>query len=364
MKPAAWLVFACMAAMAGCTDVWGFVPLTQGASDASTRDGQAADAPSPRDGMPEVSGMGDGTAEADGGGGCDGGLLCVAVLMGGDDGASMDDTWLWDGKSWSMPEPATFPPARTSAMAGSFDGSVVLFGGQPSPLFAKTVDQDTWTWTGTTWNQGLPMQPPPGRAAGMMASQGASLVLFGGYDLTSARNDTWLWDGTNWTEATPALSPSPRSGAAVGRVQGDVFLFGGWDGSTALDDTWEWNGKTWAEVKVTGSKPPARYAPAHSTLGGKLVLFGGLPAGCGIFDDTWEWDGTAWTEVATKGTVPPARYSAAAATLNDEMVVFGGFNLGVPALGDTWLWNGEEWRKGPVAGPEARGNAAMSGPEP
>ena len=53
------------------------------------------------------------------------------VLFGGYDGGFLDDTWTWNGSTWTQMTPATSPPARDSASM-AYDpgtGQLVLFGG-------------------------------------------------------------------------------------------------------------------------------------------------------------------------------------------------------------------------------------------
>jgi hypothetical protein len=114
-----------------------------------------------------------------------------------------------------------------------------------------------------------------------------------------------------------------------------------------MGDTWEWDGTAWTQRMVSG--PPARYGAAMASLGGKVVLFGGL--GALLYDDTWEWDGQSWTQRDVAG--PPARYWASMATFGDRIVLFGGF--GGPSnteFEDTWEWDGQSWtQRTPAASP-------------
>jgi N-acetylneuraminic acid mutarotase len=79
-----------------------------------------------------------------------------------DDGDSdFHDTWTWDGVAWTL-HTVPGPEARDSAAMATFGGSVVLFGGQdnilestPGPEFDFDDIQydDTWTWNGTSWTK-------------------------------------------------------------------------------------------------------------------------------------------------------------------------------------------------------------------
>ena len=136
------------------------------------------------------------------------------------------------------------------------NSQVVLFGG-----YYIGALNDTWVWDGMTWTQKLPASSPQGRISHAMAFDTArgKTVLFGGInDAEVSLNDTWLWDGVNWTEASPAHRPSARENAAVAydSVRQVVVLFGGIDGNgRVLNDTWLWNGADWAQQSPQQSPP-------------------------------------------------------------------------------------------------------------
>lgn len=108
----------------------------------------------------------------------------------------------------------------------------VLFGGwnQPgNPLtfscvrhpstWASNVLDQTWEFDGSTWTLRTPATRPPARDSHAMAhdiARGRS-VMFGGWDAFFTHLvDTWEWDGTNWTNMLPASSPPGRQRAANG----------------------------------------------------------------------------------------------------------------------------------------------------
>jgi hypothetical protein len=126
--------------------------------------------------------------------------------------------------------------------ADPVNGHVVLFSGG-----SATMLDDTWTWDGSTWTQQHPATSPPGRVYAVMAADpaAADLVLFGGQNNTgNIVGDTWTWDGTTWTQQSPPTSPSARQWAQMSTdPAGRVVLFGGLDTTaqqqiTVLADTW------------------------------------------------------------------------------------------------------------------------------
>ena len=181
------------------------------------------------------------------------------------------------------------------------DGHRGLFGGGAGTSYFD----DTWTWNGSTWTEQFPPTSPGARFDATMSYDPATgdLVLFGGYDLATSStglDDTWTWNGTTWTEQAPATSPPARWHASMtyDSTAGDVVLFGGYgDGEVSLDDTWTWNGSTWTE-QFPATSPPARgtAAMADDPAAGDVVLFGGDLDNHDYVNDTWTWNGTTWTE--------------------------------------------------------------------
>jgi hypothetical protein len=72
----------------------------------------------------------------------------VVVLL------AFGQTWTWDGLNWSQQHPPVSPLPRAFARM-AYDqavGKVVLFGGKiVSGLATETVTNETWLWDGTTW---------------------------------------------------------------------------------------------------------------------------------------------------------------------------------------------------------------------
>jgi len=175
------------------------------------------------------------------------------VLIGGT--RAVNDTWLWDGSNWIERFPAPSPPVRTGAAIGYLgppNKQVVLFGGNvQTPPF---VVNDTWVWDGSTWTQQFPTTSPSARVQASFVWDAATrqLVLFGGFTLADPRNpiaDTWVWDGSDWAQQFPVTSPPGRFDAPVvfDKARREVVLFGGQGpcnapttcpGRVLFNDTW------------------------------------------------------------------------------------------------------------------------------
>ncbi|MEM7201509.1 MAG: kelch repeat-containing protein [Planctomycetota bacterium] len=165
-----------------------------------------------------------------------------AVLFGGQGqgGGLMDDTWEWDGNAWLRQLPATSPPPRRHA-AMAFDrlrGRAVLFGGDrgaPSSEF-----DDTWEWDGATWSQRTTATTPPRRTDHQMYYDPTrqQVLLYGGSRSGASIGGLWEFDGIDWTQVSSTGS-APTRGLALAyhRARGEVVTFGGWGAGQA---TWRY----------------------------------------------------------------------------------------------------------------------------
>jgi hypothetical protein len=270
------------------------------------------------------------------------------LLFGGGNGDLLvprvryNDTWVWRN-GWYQVFPATSPSARVGA-GTAYDpttGTVMLFGGDD-------VDgnylNDTWTWDGTTWTQQFPPVSPPARSLDEQSMAydpvTGTIVLFGGGNHGVGLADTWEWNGLakTWTQMFPATSPSPRaSPLAYDPVTKTIILFSG--GAGNVNDTWTWDGTTWTQ-QFPAVSPPFRGLPslAYDRGLGQVVLFGGAQTPGSGLNDTWAWDGSSWKQLKPS-TQPEGRWAAAMVfdPLSHGLLLFGGELTGDPFANDTWL---------------------------
>ena len=267
------------------------------------------------------------------------------VLFGGFDanGATLADTWTYNGTTWTKQSPATSPPARAYASM-AYDaaiGQMVLFGGLDA---SGNTLAGTWTYNGTTWTKRSPAKKPEVRSDASMTYDAAmgQTVLFGGLNRAgTAGRSTWTYNGTTWTKQSPATSPPTQSDASMAydAASGQVILFGGLDASGLnLADTWTYNGTTWRKQSPATSPPARAYASmAYDAGGGQMVLFGGLDASGNALGDTWTYNGTTWTQQSPAAS-PPARSDASMIydAASGQVILFGGLDASGNTLGDTW----------------------------
>src|SRR5262249_23503299 len=258
------------------------------------------------------------------------------VLFGGtDSNQNFADTWEWDGTAWTQFTPAVAPVARTgTAMAvHAATGQVVLFGGfSGQPL--QPVLNDTWAWNGTTWTSLRPATVPPRRSYHRMSANAAAgtLVMFGGTNI-NAMNDTWEWNGLDWTSVPTNPAPSTRDFCGMATDgSGMTLLLGGtfslWHPGPQLEqaslgDTSAYFGPGRAWVRLAPPGPPWGNAYLeYDSVRDQLLLAGGST---GIFHSTWAWAGTSWTDLNTTGQLPLLGSAASSFDRNRGVfVLYGG----------------------------------------
>lgn len=281
----------------------------------------------------------------------------AAVLFGGTDGNQITaDTWIWDGRKWSLAMNDMAPPAR---MGGAFIYDPVrhvsvLFGGNGVRGWFSDFLNDTWTFDGSKWSQKSPTTFPNPRAFSAVAfdTRRGVVVLFGGFNADGGLNDLWTWDGTNWTQAaTPASPPKLFPLGLAYRQSDDSLRVAGQSapkgmGIYAAVQSWAYVNQTWREVTV-GSTPPCldHYgASAQDVQRGALVFFGGYCKG-----PTVEWDGSVWKST-TPNPSPPNRGEeggSPAMTYDPDhhvVLMYGGHTTG-SYFNDLWSWDGAVWSR-------------------
>ena len=148
------------------------------------------------------------------------------------------ETWLWDGTAWSLLS-VIGSPAGGSARprADPERDRVVLFGGNGNPPGTPMYLDDTWEWDGTTWTQLQPMVRPVARAGHLLAydPRRQRVVLAGGNAAAGPLADTWEWDGTAWTERTTVVSvPFWIGRGGAGRQRGHRHRWSNPNGAPSL----------------------------------------------------------------------------------------------------------------------------------
>lgn len=227
------------------------------------------------------------------------------VLFGGRaevPGGYSNDTWTYDGATWTQVTAngaAGSPPGRQEAMM-AYDasiGKVVLFGGIDT---STQRINDTWTFDGTTWTDVSSTARPSARTGGAMEYDPvtASVILFGGSASGSYLGDTWSWSAGTWTELSPGTGPGARcySQLVYDPETTTLLLYAGYDNHD-FADTWSFdptantgNG-AWTQL-TPAANPGGRdgFGMAYDTATSQMVVFGGWSfGGQALLNDTWAY---------------------------------------------------------------------------
>jgi hypothetical protein len=116
------------------------------------------------------------------------------ILFGGaTTNGVVSDTWAWSGQNWSELQPAQPAPARYgSGLAYSpADSGLVLYGGRTYQGGQIVILDDTWIWNGSSWTQASTPASPKitTEIAGMIYDTALNAVVVIGDDAV------WSWGG-------------------------------------------------------------------------------------------------------------------------------------------------------------------------
>ena len=125
------------------------------------------------------------------------------VMFGGEDdffNRQINDTWEYDGVNWTQIAPTSSPSARANHQMtyDSARGKVVIFGGGNNLAGTFNTLDDTWEYDGISWTQVTSTSSPSSRTNHEMTYDimRGKLVTFGGFNGTISSgfnylNDTW-----------------------------------------------------------------------------------------------------------------------------------------------------------------------------
>ena len=276
--------------------------------------------------------------------------------------------------SWRQVDPTGVVPSARCYQALVYDSTsrgLLMFSG----FDGTSALSETWTYDASQNSWGKVLVEEEGQP--MSARQ-----MPGAYDPTT--RSVVAYDGTSWgyavaEKAWNELGPEgeklrpTRLGACMvmDDKTGKVVLFGGTDMSVSYDETWVYdpNTNTWTNMSTEGARPPGRSdaGMAYDPVSGKVVLFGGVDSDFNCLDDTWAYDGPAntWTQVVTDDA-PSARSGLAMAydPGSRRIVLFGGIDSQLLCYNDTWAFDMSEgvWTELSPEGelPQARGRTTMA----
>lgn len=130
------------------------------------------------------------------------------VLYGGDgQGAAgaLDDTWTWDGKTWTRLHPTTTPGGGQAQLVyDAASSQMILFCQRQQAPGSRNYTVTTWSWTGSTWTQLHPNTMPPAAGSPAMTydAVGRELVLFETPVISPGPSQTWTYANGEWKQAS------------------------------------------------------------------------------------------------------------------------------------------------------------------
>lgn len=227
------------------------------------------------------------------------------LLFGGfTNNAARTDLWSFRGTEWrQLPPPVTAGRANAAMAFDRTRGEVVLFGGTSS-LGSFGLD-DTWTFDGATWTRRTPTTVPARREGAAMAfdARRGRTVMFGGRSQSQQLDDTWEWDGSDWTRVVTTVNPPPM-GTLLVDTHAMVFDTARQRISLVLlaptgPVFWVYDGADWSAPGAQPPRAPSRMADDPTR--GRLVLQAGT--------QTYEYDGAAWLPRGSGSPLPAVTQS-------------------------------------------------------
>lgn len=248
----------------------------------------------------------------------------------------LNDTWEWDGNSWSR--------ISNARVDGAFQAGA-------APL--------AWIEFGMTYD-----------------SRRERVITHGGYTngnpdncgavdrLLSASRATWQWDGAHWQPVTCDGPEAINIELAYDGARDRVVMIGG-----VVDPppsrigskygTWELNGNSWLRVgdapSLNVANPPLAkpgYAMAFDQRRAVTVLQ--------VNAQTWEYAGTSW-ELKSKDGPAEEPFGMMGVRYGSEMAYDARRQRIVQLVYDTtWEWDGERWEKRAVAPSPARASTHLT----
>jgi hypothetical protein len=208
--------------------------------------------------------------------------------------ASFGQAYLWTGatNAWNLEANAPTPRIGAAVAYDPTQQVAVLFGGfDPTSM---TSLQDTWQWDGTTWTKLVPLDSPTPRFdAVMVYDQPSSMFLMYGGDNSVPGNppgsqmcmdELWAWDGGDWgpiAAGTNALDKRCGASMVYDLTDGVTLLFGGLEAPElppAGGELVAWVGTGWQAIPVLNGLIPPPRALAGFAWGGQQAagfVYGG-----------------------------------------------------------------------------------------
>ena len=212
--------------------------------------------------------------------------------------------------------------------------NILFFGGARE---RGTFLNDTWTWDGSTWTQHqVPAPPHRGFSAATFHTDRGTVLLHGGRgNGRTTLSDTWEWDGNTWKEiASTGPYQSDHHQMVYLKHEKKLFAFGGWNGEDVSGETWLWKG-SWEQIKADGPRKRAAFGMTYDDAEKRVILFGGLWIN-GQYADLWQWKDQIWKQLGGPYDNSSLDHHAMTYDISRQQVVlFGGKNYRYVLSGKT-----------------------------
>ncbi|MCP5097707.1 MAG: hypothetical protein GY943_19340 [Chloroflexi bacterium] len=274
------------------------------------------------------------------------------VLFGGSQAISkeeglfnrLDDTWEYDGTTWTQIETKHAPESTyvSTMIYHDAEEKVIAFGG-PNEF------PDPWQYDSQDWQQidaEVPLMP---ESAVYYPKTGDVIAPYQCWQKCDTNfYMTWHFDGKMWYEGDE-IFPYGETGQdpffvpqIVYDSHRDVVVF-----QIQWPWTFEFDGLTWTLIHgkddVEGNLPPLSpsFNMVYDSHREVVVLYGKV-SGESIYR-TWEYDGENWQEIVLEINPPPRLWSAMAFDEARGVTVLFGGEWEDRELNDTWEYDGTTW---------------------
>jgi hypothetical protein len=216
---------------------------------------------------------------------------CAGLAMGFQGGciAPMNQTWTWDGRSWTA-------RAAKSAPKDAGPGAMVFAARLGQVVYVNGLAQ-AWAWTGSDWKS-INTSGAPRVARRDLAAPVTTFAV--GYDesrdllVYALSSSTWSWDGRAWQEVAGGIDAGdarPDAHLVYDRVHKQLVYVGS-------RFTWTWDGERWQQH----SEPSiASGTLGYDGAGGTVMLVQQDTSACdqsACRTTIWTWDAKAWSRAS------------------------------------------------------------------
>ena len=176
------------------------------------------------------------------------------VVLFGDWTSNKLSAWDPTAHSWTAIAPGDPEADGNPVYAGPSDAAMTFVAPRGRTVYYEDNLRQTWEWNRASWAKLAPVASPTARTSASIGTYQSSVILFGGSIFGSSVGDTWSWDGTNWTQLL-AQTPATRTplqhyqtyrqdAGMVNDLSGRLYRFGGSDyysgGILCYSDLWQW----------------------------------------------------------------------------------------------------------------------------